>query len=533
LLANCGGGSSSTAVSPQVPAASTPAPVTVSAPTTVPLAAGPATYAFPPLSGFSGGAAMPAPSSAVTGTMSLASAVTPPCGSLLPLSALRRTQSQTVTVVFCATFTPSVDITFQTVPAISLAIPIDPTGMQFFYAISQPPTSPAIAQFRQEGPAHITTTTTNGCVLAFEAAFGSDNAPLSFKAGVPVVFAFYSEEDTAAPSPAPSASVKPTPAPTASPIPAGTVTEFHSGFTAPPGKLALGSDGNVYFTESAFTGPDAGGILATFATRLGSITPAGTVSEFSPLAGFSNLDTFGGITAGPGGAVFYSGQPPCFGCPDAAPDVIGELSGGTTSVFAHPHFFYAINLTMGPDGNVWYAGNSQGVGPTGGIGHTSSSGVVEFQFPRPDGAPISITNGPDGNVWFTAIGSSGTSMGVGKITTAGLETIVVPFGTVDAQWITTGPDGNVWTSGKAGISRITPSGTVTSFADANAITIAAGPDGNLWFTAASPARVGRITPQGTITEFTAGITGQPSFITAGSDGYMYFSEGNGIGKIKT
>ncbi|MFN2461116.1 MAG: YncE family protein [Candidatus Velthaea sp.] len=184
LLANCGGGSSSTAVSPQVPAASTPAPVTVSAPTTVPLAAGPATYAFPPLSGFSGGAAMPAPSSAVTGTMSLASAVTPPCGSLLPLSALRRTQSQTVTVVFCATFTPSVDITFASLPQITLTLPsnVPTAGRQFFYAISVPPPAGVPAEFRQEGPA-----TVAGSTLTF----GSALSPLTLKAGVGTVFAFF------------------------------------------------------------------------------------------------------------------------------------------------------------------------------------------------------------------------------------------------------------------------------------------------------------------------------------------------------
>ena len=90
------------------------------------------------------------------------------------------------------------------------------------------------------------------------------------------------------------------------------------------------------------------------------------------------------------------------------------------------------------------------------------------------------------------------------------------------------------------IGRITPSGTVTEFssgitASSQPSGITAGPDGNLWFTERqSGNRIGRITPTGTMTEFSSGISAKgsaPNGITAGPDGNLWFTEngGNRIG----
>jgi hypothetical protein len=65
--------------------------------------------------------------------------------------------------------------------------------------------------------------------------------------------------------------------------------------------------------------------------------------------------------------------------------------------------------------------------------------------------------------------------------------------------------------------------------------ITAGPDGNLWFTEVAANRIGQITPLGVVTEFSAGISpgAQPVAIAAGHDGNLWFTENGGdrIGRI--
>ena len=69
--------------------------------------------------------------------------------------------------------------------------------------------------------------------------------------------------------------------------------------------------------------------------------------------------------------------------------------------------------------------------------------------------------------------------------------------------------------------------------DGQPTDITAGPDGNLWFTKHSGNWIGRITPAGVVTEFTAGsgcqqgkypVPVHPGSITAGPDGNLWFTE---------
>ena len=68
--------------------------------------------------------------------------------------------------------------------------------------------------------------------------------------------------------------------------------------------------------------------------------------------------------------------------------------------------------------------------------------------------------------------------------------------------------------------------------------ITSGPDGNLWFTeAGSPGGIGRITTAGVVTEFlgggTPGFTADrvPTGITTGADGNLWFTETGDPGAI--
>ena len=75
---------------------------------------------------------------------------------------------------------------------------------------------------------------------------------------------------------------------------------------------------------------------------------------------------------------------------------------------------------------------------------------------------------------------------------------------------------------------------ITSNSQPSGIT--AGPDGNLWFTEAAAGTIGRITPAGFVTEFPVLTAGsQPQSITTGPDGRLWFTEflGNRIGRMSS
>ena len=189
---------------------------------------------------------------------------------------------------------------------------------------------------------------------------------------------------------------------------------------------------------------------------------------------------------------------------------------------------YPTDITAGPDGNLWIAAGH-------GIGRMSTDGVLRV-FPLPESkAADDITGGPDGNVWFTAGQAIGRMTPTGEV--AMFETTLGWNGDIAA-----GPDGMVWfTSSPAGsagppgsISRITPSGAVTTFAGAgidHPYSIVAGADGNLWFTDFATDAIGRITPTGVVTTFTdPGLDG-PWSITLGPDGNVWFGASASVGRI--
>jgi len=145
-------------------------------------------------------------------------------------------------------------------------------------------------------------------------------------------------------------------------------------------------------------------------------------------------------------------------------------------------------------------------------------------------APLEITSGPDGNLWFTENGANK----IGRITPAGtIREFSIPTVSSGPEGITSGPDGNLWFTAISGsgdkIGRITPAGTIREFSIPTVSSglggITSGPDGNLWFTEYGASKIGRITPAGTTTEFSlsAASSGLPG-ITSGHDGNLWFTE---------
>src|SRR5262245_34130047 len=132
-----------------------------------------------------------------------------------------------------------------------------------------------------------------------------------------------------------------------------TITQFPiPSASSNPFGITRGPDSNLWFTES-------------LAGRIGRITPAGVVTEFSA-----------GLTPG--------SQP--------------------------------AEITAGSDGNLWFTEQFPDR-----IGRITPAGVItEFAAGlTPNGQPLGITAGPDGNLWFTE--QSGNA--IGRITPAGVVTV--------------------------------------------------------------------------------------------------------------
>lgn len=158
------------------------------------------------------------------------------------------------------------------------------------------------------------------------------------------------------------------------------------------------------------------------------------------------------------------------------------------------------SITAGADGDLWTTLNS------GQIARTTPSGVTTLfpvtgspDFTSPDGAfqgpQNNITLGPDGNIWFAGSTNTGTDM-VGSITPTGVvNEYATPTQGVRPGGITTGADGNLWVNealrtapgcpNYGAVARVTPAGVISEFdAGCNDLNdkfnIVAGPDGNVW-----------------------------------------------------
>ncbi len=264
----------------------------------------------------------------------------------------------------------------------------------------------------------------------------------------------------------------------ASADPLGSNTEFFEP-EAPsfPTTLVEGSDGNMWFTdpESPF---------ALSGLKIGRVTPAGVVNEYSPV-GMSGGAW--GIADGPDGDIWFT-EPGVKKVGHIKPSepatslVEIEVPGMSPSEFPESGF-----IATGPDGNLWVALETNGIARI-----TPAGAVTEFSAGlNPEANVCSIAAGPDGNVWF---GDCGTTKAVGRITPAGAitEFEVAGEGVYQPGSIALGSDGRLWfPAGKAAderIGAITTAGVVTYYKTPTSpsafrlTSLTAGPDGNIWGT---------------------------------------------------
>jgi len=160
---------------------------------------------------------------------------------------------------------------------------------------------------------------------------------------------------------------------------------FAAGITGHPAYIAAGPDGNVWFTESLVLGSNT-------ASRIGRITPNGTVTEFESGAHGGGPAALEGIAAGPDGNLWFTG---------AVGQEIGRISPtGTVTEFASGVHCAPFGITAGADGNLWFT-EAWLVGPSAGkIGRITSGGAVT-EFPLPT-APKCIVPKLKGNTLAVA-----------------------------------------------------------------------------------------------------------------------------------
>lgn len=284
-----------------------------------------------------------------------------------------------------------------------------------------------------------------------------------------------------------------------------------------PNGIAVGPDGNVWFTESS-------------ANRIARITTNGVITEF-PLSG--GADGPAGIATGSDGRLWFcasgsqqigamttNGAVTMYTIPRTASEPfktpqsivrrgnnmwytdlsyrIGRITPtGVITQYVHQSGVNPLGIAVGADNNIWFTAYFSDTVNRLRLSDnvTTTYGLVPFA------SPALMTRGPDDAVWFTQLGSGETVPGaIGRITTNGVITTNI-VGFTGPYGICSGPDGAIWfterriSSGKNSIGRLGMDGKLSRYGLAiysDTSEIVAGPDGGLWFTMPGRDRIGRI-----------------------------------------
>ncbi len=284
---------------------------------------------------------------------------------------------------------------------------------------------------------------------------------------------------------------------------------------ANPYEIALGSNGNYWFTEKNVD-------------YIGEITTKGTFSEFFPVPTSGSEPA--GITAGPDDALWFT-------------ELIGNNIGRITTTGTITEYKVPTSnacpyrITEGPDKALWFT--EYCVGQIGRLVPKSGK-IEEYSLAAPTSAPGGIGSGP-GGLWFC----EEAGQAVGLMTTAGKVTKLLTIANSNPDDVVEGYDGNMWFTdyGNNAIGRILlkesdkieekPVPTASSVP----LLITQGPDKLLWFTEQVASKIGSIANEGkkiTIKEYPIpGPTTGARGIAPGSNS-LWFTEPDvdAIGELK-
>lgn len=178
----------------------------------------------------------------------------------------------------------------------------------------------------------------------------------------------------------------------------GAFTQYPLPSGGTPSYIVAGADGNLWFTE-----PNT--------LSIGRITTSGGITEFQ----MPQLESPQGIAAGPDGNLWitqdyryclrWTGPPwPPWRRVCAEWQVHADIGRVTThgavTEFRLPIYKRFIDITAGPDGNLWFEADVNKIGKI-----TPRGGITEYVLPAGI-QPFNITKGPDGKLWFIDYGAN-------------------------------------------------------------------------------------------------------------------------------
>jgi virginiamycin B lyase len=240
-----------------------------------------------------------------------------------------------------------------------------------------------------------------------------------------------------------------------------------------------------------------------------------------------------------------------------------DQSTGATHQISLGNLHNAYDITVGPDGNLWW---TDGYGYLSTMPASIMGSPVTTPIPNADGTPEWITVGPDNNIWIVT--SQPTGARILSYTTSGIKVQdatlpsdlpaiagALPWGPTS---ITTGSDGNLWvteTGQNANASsllgrilKINTNGSVLSTYSYNAVpgqavgSITSIPNGPLYVDGAfvlgngviADYSIGKIDPNtGTIQILSVPASAGPAEQTLGPDGNIWTADplGNNISRL--
>jgi virginiamycin B lyase len=154
-----------------------------------------------------------------------------------------------------------------------------------------------------------------------------------------------------------------------------------------PGDIAVGPDGNMWFTE-------------TNVGEIGRITASGAITEFALPDPNSRPE---GIVTGPDGNLWFTMHDTVrIGKMNRHGNLLAQYDGLTG---AGP-----TNIIVGPDNALWFpeefnpGPDPSNLPPGDKIGRITTTGALtEYTTPTAGSRPVIITAGHDGNLWFTEV----------------------------------------------------------------------------------------------------------------------------------